>query len=37
MQIHVVHDILVTKTVHSPAIQKWQSNTLLPENLSGMT
>ena len=23
--------ILVTKTVHSPAIQKWQNNLLLPE------
>ena len=24
--------ILVNKTVHSPAIQKWQNNILLPEN-----
>ena len=27
-----MYDILVTKTVHSPAIQKWQNNILLPEN-----
>ena len=26
-----MYDILVTKTVHSPAIQKWQNNILLPE------
>ena len=27
-----MYDILVTKTVHSPAIQKWQNDILLPEN-----
>ena len=28
-----MYDTLVTKTVHSPAIQKWQNNILLPENI----